>query len=63
MSLLVAQFDAAVVLQAFLITAAITIALTLYTFQTKRDFSSWSACLGALLTALVIGGISNVRIF
>ncbi|CDS38067.1 transmembrane BAX inhibitor motif containing [Echinococcus multilocularis] len=57
--LVVVRFDLAIVLQAFLITAALTIGLTLYTLQTKRDFSSWAACLGTLLMALFIGGVSN----
>ncbi|VDK35297.1 unnamed protein product [Taenia asiatica] len=58
--LVVIHFDLTVVLQAFLITAVLTIGLTLYTLQTKHDFFSWAACLGALLMALFIGGISNV---
>ncbi|VDM32169.1 unnamed protein product [Hydatigera taeniaeformis] len=54
------HFDLAIILQAFLITAFLTVGLTLYTLQTKRDFSPWSACLGALLMALLVGGISNM---
>ena len=40
---LVAHYDTAVVLQAFFLTATVVIGLTLYTFQSKRDFSGWGA--------------------
>jgi hypothetical protein len=36
-------FDKIIVLEAFGMTAATTIALTMYTFQSKRDYSSWGA--------------------
>lgn len=38
---LVSFYDAAVVAQAFFLTAGVVVGLTLYTFQTKRDFSGW----------------------
>ena len=59
----VIQFDAALILQALVITAAIVIGLTAYTFQTKRDFSSWGTYLGVFLIALFIGGLTNVQLF
>jgi len=31
------------VLEAFALTCAVTIALTVYTLQSKRDFSAWGA--------------------
>uniref|UniRef100_A0A5K3FLE7 Protein lifeguard 4 n=1 Tax=Mesocestoides corti TaxID=53468 RepID=A0A5K3FLE7_MESCO len=58
--LAVVHFDVSIILQALTITAAITTGLTLYTMQTKRDFSSWGACIGALLMAVFLGGITNV---
>ena len=36
-------FDQLVVLQAFILTVGTTIALTAYTFQSKKDFSLWGA--------------------
>ncbi|VDD76670.1 unnamed protein product [Mesocestoides corti] len=56
----IVHFDVSIILQALTITAAITTGLTLYTMQTKRDFSSWGACIGALLMAVFLGGITNV---
>nr|CDS33079.1 transmembrane BAX inhibitor motif containing [Hymenolepis microstoma] len=58
--LAVVHYDVGVVLQAFFITMAVTIGLTMYAMQTKRDFSSWALCLGCCLLALLVGGISNV---
>merc|ERR1712113_338731 len=53
---LVAHYDTAVVLQAFFLTATV-IGLTLYTFQSKRDFSGWGAGLMSGLWILILGGI------
>ncbi|UYV76196.1 TMBIM4 [Cordylochernes scorpioides] len=36
-------YDQMVVLQAFLLTLTVTVGLTVYTFQTRRDFSSWKS--------------------
>ena len=38
---IVTFYDVSVVLQAFFITAGVVVGLTAFTFQTKRDFSSW----------------------
>lgn len=54
---LVTFFDKAVVLEAFAMTAATTVALTMYTFQSKRDFSSWGAGLFTLLWIVILAGI------
>ena len=40
---LVTFYDVAVVVQAFFLTAGVVAGLTAFTFQTKRDFSSWGA--------------------
>jgi len=48
------------VIQAFFLTMAVTIALTVYTFQSKRDFSSWGASLFAVLWVLIIAGFLQI---
>jgi len=40
---IVSFYETSVVLQAFFLTASVVVGLTLYTFQTKRDFSGWGA--------------------
>jgi FtsH-binding integral membrane protein len=57
---LVSFFDKILVIQAIIITAVIVIGLTMYTFQTKRDFSAMGAGLFAFLCALLAGGIIQV---
>ncbi len=52
----VSFYDAAVVVQAVFLTAAVVVGLTLYTFQTKRDFSGWGAGLLTGLIVLILGG-------
>ena len=56
----VSMYDVAVVLQAFFLTAAVVVALTAYTFQTKRDFSGWGAALFAGLWILILGGFMQI---
>ena len=41
--ILVTYFDVDLVLKAFVITTAVFIGLTLYTMQSKYDFSTWGA--------------------
>jgi len=36
-------YDQALVLEAFVLTVATTMALTMYTLQSKKDYSSWGA--------------------
>lgn len=48
-----------IVLQAFLLTAAVTCGLTAYTLQSKQDFSFMGAGLGAGLGVLIVGGLLN----
>lgn len=57
---LVTFFDQMVVIQAFFLTAAVVIGLTVFTFQTKRDFSSMGASLYCGLLILVMGGFLQV---
>ena len=40
---IVTFYDKGVVLQAFVLTLAVTVSLTAYTMQSKRDFSAWGA--------------------
>ena len=41
--IIVSFYEVSVVLQAFFLTASVVVGLTLFTFQTKRDFSGWGA--------------------
>jgi len=54
---LVSFFDKMLVIQAIILTAVIVIGLTIYTFQTKRDFSAMGAGLFSFLCVLIAGGI------
>ncbi|KAI7791800.1 protein lifeguard 4 [Triplophysa rosa] len=54
-------YDYTVVLQAFVLTSAVFLGLTAYTFQSKRDFSKLGASLFAGLWILIIA--SFLRIF
>lgn len=56
-AVVVSFYDQLAVLQAFLLTMGVTVGLTLYTFQTKRDFSAWGAGLFAFLTVLMVGSM------
>ena len=60
---LVSFFDKILVIQAVVLTAVIVLGLTMYTFQTKRDFSAMGAGLYAFLCVLIAGGLMQVRIF
>lgn len=54
-------YEVAVVLQAFILTTAVFLGLTAYTFQSKRDFSKLGAGLFAGLWILIIS--SFLRLF
>jgi len=58
-SVIVSFYDQMAVLQAFLLTLAVTATLTAYTFQTKRDFSALPAVLTSLLLVLILGQLFN----
>ncbi|XP_040200027.1 protein lifeguard 4 [Rana temporaria] len=49
-------YEVAVVLQAFILTGAVFLGLTAYTFQTKKDFSKFGAGLFAGLWILILAG-------
>jgi protein lifeguard len=53
-------YDTRIVIQAFFLTAAIVICLTLYTLQSKRDFKPAGAILSSLLLLLLMGGIMQI---
>jgi hypothetical protein len=38
---IVTFYDVSVVVQAFFLTSAVVVGLTIFTFQSKRDFSGW----------------------
>ncbi|XP_050033090.1 protein lifeguard 4-like [Dermacentor andersoni] len=56
-AVVVSFYDQMAVLQAFLLTLGVTGGLTLYTFQSKRDFSTWGAGLYAFLMVLLMGSL------
>ncbi|XP_028169165.1 protein lifeguard 4-like [Ostrinia nubilalis] len=58
----VSYCDTAVVLQALAITLTVVFALTLYTLNTKRDFSFIGYGLVAGLCVLIVGGILQIFI-
>lgn len=53
-------FDQFVVLQALVLTVAVVFGLTTFTFQTKRDFSSFGTFLFAALCVLIVAGILQI---
>jgi len=57
---IVSFFDKILVLQAITLTAIIVVGLTIYTFQTKRDFSAIGAGLYSFLCVLIAGGLIQV---
>ena len=42
-SIIVTFYDKLVVLEAFILTAAVFVGLTVYTLQSKKDYSTWGA--------------------
>jgi len=56
-------YDSLVVVQALFLTMAIVVCLTVYTFQTKRDFKTGGALLFSLLTLLIFGGFMQVTYY
>ena len=59
---IVSFYDVSVVLQAFFLTASVVVGLTLFTFQTRKDFSGWGAGLMSGLWILIIGGFMQIFI-
>jgi len=58
--IIVSFYEVSVVLQAFFLTASVVVGLTLFTFQTKRDFSGWGAGLMSGLWILILGGFLQI---
>ncbi|CAG4920836.1 protein lifeguard 4-like [Colias croceus] len=56
----VSYFDTFIVLQALALTFTVVFALTLFTFNTKRDFSFVGYGLVAGLSVLIIGGLIQI---
>lgn len=50
-------YNTSAVLQAVIITAVITVCLSLYALQTKRDLSQWGMYLFVALIVLLVGGL------
>ncbi|RZB41020.1 lifeguard 4 [Asbolus verrucosus] len=57
---IVTYYSQAVVLQALLLTLIVLTALTLYTFQTKHDFSAMYSGMFAGLCILLVGGFFQI---
>ncbi|NXT43642.1 LFG4 protein, partial [Pelecanoides urinatrix] len=58
---IVSFYDVSVVLQAFILTTAVFLGLTVYTLQSKRDLSKFGASLFACLWILIFSGF--LRLF
>lgn len=56
----VTLYEVSSVIQAFVLTLAVTAGLTAYTFQTKRDFTVHYGCLFSLLWILILAGFMQV---
>uniref|UniRef100_A0A4W3I5S0 Transmembrane BAX inhibitor motif containing 4 n=1 Tax=Callorhinchus milii TaxID=7868 RepID=A0A4W3I5S0_CALMI len=56
-------YQYSVVLQAFVLTTAVFLGLTSYTFQSKRDFSKYGAGLFACLWILILAGFFRLFFF
>jgi len=56
-------YDKSVVIEAFVLTAGVTVALTMYTLQSKRDFSSWGAALFSVLWILILTSFMQIFFF
>ncbi|XP_036106752.1 protein lifeguard 4 [Molossus molossus] len=54
---IVTFYDVYIILQAFVLTTAVFFGLTIYTLQSKRDFSKFGAGLFAVLWILCLSGI------
>ncbi|GLG94160.1 hypothetical protein R5R35_006746 [Gryllus longicercus] len=55
-------YDQVAVLQAFVLTFAVVVGLTIFTFQTQRDFTNLHFALFAGLCVLIIGGFLQLII-
>lgn len=53
-------YTVASVIQAFALTCAVTVALTIYTFQTKRDYTHWGAALFSFLWVIILAGFMQI---
>ncbi|KAF8647163.1 hypothetical protein AX16_006993 [Volvariella volvacea WC 439] len=62
LGVVVAYFDNIIVLQALLITLGVFISLTLFTFQSKYDFSGMGPFLFGALVAMCIAGLVGIFI-
>ena len=60
LGMVISHYDAMIVVQAFFLTTIVVVALTLYTFNTKRDLSFMGGALSSLLLISVIGGFLHV---
>lgn len=59
---IVTFYDQLAVLQAFFLTLCVTLGLTVYTLQSKRDFSSWGTGLFAVMWVLIFAGLMQMFI-
>lgn len=60
LGLIISQYDLLIVSQAFFLTATIVVGLTMYTLQSKSDFSWLGGILMSLLTVSFIGGLLHI---
>jgi len=57
LAVLSSSYGTYVILQAVLVSAVITISLTMYTFQTRRDYDGWGLYIFVVVMTLIIGGL------
>ncbi|KAK7102467.1 hypothetical protein V1264_020682 [Littorina saxatilis] len=57
---IVTMYEVSSVLEAFVLTLAVTAGLTIYTFQTKRDFTVHYGCLFSFLWILILAGFLQI---
>jgi len=60
LGMIISQYDLLIVTQAFFLTGLIVVGLTMYTLQTKSDFSWLNGTLLSLLTGLTVGGLLHI---
>ncbi|XP_003385460.1 PREDICTED: protein lifeguard 4-like [Amphimedon queenslandica] len=57
---IITYYDQGIVIKAFIITTAVFVSLTLYSMQSKYDYSTWGASLFTLLCILIVASFMQV---
>ena len=62
LGIIISQYDLMLVTQAFFLTTFIVVGLTLYTLNSKTDFTWLGGILSSLLLVSIVGGFFHVRL-